>query len=369
MDLVFTPSDFVAVLNQTLEYAYPLVTIQGELANVRVSRNKWVYFDIKDAEASVKCFGTVYMLPGPIEEGMMVRIVAAPRLHPLYNFSLNLQSVIAVGEGSLKRAADLLLAKLEKEGLFDPARKRVVPFAPQTVGLITSKESAAYGDFIKILNERWSGVQVVHYDIQVQGEPAVADIVQAIETMNQLAKPPEVLVITRGGGSADDLAAFSTEQVVRAIAASRIPTLVAIGHEMDISLAELAADQRASTPSNAAQLLVPDKKHVLAAIKEQKNVLSEGLANQLKDARQTLKNQTQALRHMLEQAYFAAEQTLARQTDLLEALNPQAALRRGYAVLRTGGKVVKSIKFIKSGDSVSIQMHDGTADATVNRVQ
>ncbi|HLF66193.1 MAG TPA: exodeoxyribonuclease VII large subunit, partial [Gammaproteobacteria bacterium] len=139
-ELIFTPSDFVAVLNQTLEFAYPLVAIEGELANVRVSRGKWVYFDIKDDSSSVKCFGTVYMLPGPIEEGMMVRIVASPRLHPLYNFSLNLQSVIAVGEGSLKRAADLLLAKLQKEGLFDESRKRTVPFAPEKIGLITSGE-------------------------------------------------------------------------------------------------------------------------------------------------------------------------------------------------------------------------------------
>src|SRR3989344_9661398 len=166
MELVFTPSDFVAVLNQTLEFAYPLVTIEGELATVRVSRNKWAYFDVKDESASIKCFGTVYMLPGPIEEGMMVRIVASPRLHPLYNFSLNLQSVIAVGEGSLKRAADLLLAKLQKEGLFDESRKRTVPFAPEKIGLITSGESAAYADFIRILNERWGGVLVQHYDVQ-----------------------------------------------------------------------------------------------------------------------------------------------------------------------------------------------------------
>lgn len=369
MELVFTPSDFVAVLNQTLEYAYPLVTIEGELANVRVSRGKWVYFDIKDETASVKCFGTVYMLPGPIEEGMMVRIVANPRMHPLYNFSLNLQSITPVGEGSIKRASDLLLAKLEKEGLFDPARKRVVPFAPEAVGLITSKESAAYADFIKILNARWSGLKILHHDVHVQGEPAVNDIVEAIDAMNQLANPPQVLVITRGGGSADDLAAFSAEQVVRAIAASRIPTLVAIGHEVDVSLAELAADQRASTPSNAAELLVPDKKQVLLTIKQQQKSLGEALVSQLKDARQSLKEQSLALKHMLEQAYFVAEQTLGRQADLLEALNPETALRRGYAVLRSGGKVLKSIKLVKPGDQLAVQMHDGSAEATVNKVE
>lgn len=366
MEIVFTPSDFVAVLNQTLEYAYPLVTIDGELANLRISRGKWVYFDIKDESSSIKCFGTVYALPGPLEEGMMVRIVASPRMHPLYNFSLNLQSITPVGEGSIKRASDLLFAKLEKEGLFDPERKRVVPFAPQTVGLITSKESAAYADFIKILNARWSGVKIIHHDVQVQGEPAVGDIVKAIEVMNQLANPPEVLVVTRGGGSADDLAAFSTEQVVRAIAASRISILAAIGHEVDVSLAELAADQRASTPSNAAELLVPDKKQVLLALKQQQKSLGEGLAIQLKDARQTLKEQALALRHMLEQAYFVAEQTLGRQTDLLEALNPETALKRGYAVIRSGVKVITGVKQLEKGDVVTISMQDGTREGTIS---
>lgn len=369
MDLVFSPSDFVAVLNQTLEYAYPLVIIEGELANVRVSRGKWVYFDIKDATASVKCFGTVFVLPGPIEEGMMVRIVASPRLHPLYNFSLNLQSVVPVGEGSLKRAADLLLEKLTKEGLFDESRKRSVPFAPQTVGLITSKESAAYADFNKILNERWAGVKIIHCDVQVQGEQAITDIVGAIERFNQLPEPPGVLVITRGGGSADDLAVFNVEQVVRAVAASRIPTLVAIGHEIDTSLAELAADLRASTPSNAAQLLVPDKKEVSRALLEQKKTMGESLRTQLKDAQQGVRETAQALQYAIKQSYSIAEQTLARQRDLLEALNPEAALRRGYAVVRSQGKVIKSIKFISAGDQLTIQLQDGQANTTVNKVK
>ena len=368
MDIIFTPSDFVAVLNQTLEFAYPLVNIEGELANVRVSRGKWVYFDIKDESASVKCFGTVYMLPGPLEEGMMVRIVASPRMHPLYNFSLNLQSVMPVGEGSLRRAADLLQAKLEKEGLFDPARKRMVPLAPERIGLITSKESAAYADFIKILNERWSGVRVVHYDVQVQGEPAVADISHAIEVMNQLSNPPEALVITRGGGSADDLAAFSAERVVRAIAGSRIPTLVAIGHEVDISLAELAADLRASTPSNAAQLLVPDKKDVLKRLHETRLSLTRTLRQNTEARGLNTLETKKTLSQMLAQVYQAAEQNVARQADLLEALNPQAALRRGYAVIRSGTQVIKSAKLLKTADRISLQLHDGSAEATINKV-
>lgn len=365
MEIVFSPSDFVAVLNQTLDYAYPLVTIEGEISNIRISRGKWVYFDIKDDSASIKCFGTVYVLPGPLEDGMMVRIVAAPRLHPLYNFSLNLQSVTPVGEGSLKKAADLLFAKLDKEGLFDPARKRTVPYAPERIGLITSKESAAYADFTKILGERWGGVHITHVDVQVQGEQAITDIVQAIDQLNQLPEPPEVLVITRGGGSADDLAAFGAEQIVRAIAASRVPTLVAIGHEIDESLAELAADMRASTPSNAAELLVPDKKQVLSVLKTEHKSLSELVLSHVKEASQSVKETAKTMSHWLEQAYLLAEQTLGRQSDLLEALNPQAALKRGYAVIKSGNTIITSAKKLKKGDAITITLQDGTAKANI----
>ncbi len=367
--IVFTPSDFVAVLNQTLEFAYPLVTIEGELTNIRVSRNQWVYFDIKDDEASVKCFGSVHVLPGPIENGMMARIVATPRVHALYNFSLNLQSVVPIGEGSLKRAADLLFKKLSKEGLFDDTRKRRMPFAPERVGLITSGESAAYSDFVKILNERWCGIGVVHIDVQVQGERAVADIVRAIERMNQLPEPLEVIVITRGGGSADDLATFNTEQIVRAVAGSRVPTLVAIGHEVDVSLAELAADQRASTPSNAVHMLVPDKQSIRAELQLSRTQMSNTIKAYIKTQLDYLRGVTPQLGELLRGSLIKAEGTLAQKSMLLEAMNPESALKRGYAVVRMRGNVLKSVKSLQSGDAIVIQMQDGLARATVNEVE
>ncbi|HMH30993.1 MAG TPA: exodeoxyribonuclease VII large subunit, partial [Methylomirabilota bacterium] len=259
-------SEFVALLNKTLEYAYPNVTIIGELANLRVSKNRWVYFDLKDELSTVKFFGTVYQLPGPLEDGMLLKVKGTPKLHNLYGFSVNVQSIQPAGEGSIRRAADLLKAKLAKEGLFDDSRKRALPYPPQRIGLVTSKQSAAYADFIKIINARWQGVNIELIDVQVQGEPAPAQIAAAIDQFNAQAEPPEVLILIRGGGSAEDLAAFSSEIVTRAVVASRTPTLVAIGHEVDLSLAELAADQRASTPSNAAELLVPDRKGTLEAL-------------------------------------------------------------------------------------------------------
>src|SRR5207237_567112 len=154
-DVVYTPSDFVAVLNQTLEVAYPSVTVEGELSSFRISKNRWVYFNVSDENAAVKYFGNVGQLPGPLEDGLLVRAVGAPRLHARFGFSLNLVSLTPVGEGSLKKAAELLRRKLEAEGLFAPERKRTLPPIPKTIGLITSIGSAAEADFIKTLNERW----------------------------------------------------------------------------------------------------------------------------------------------------------------------------------------------------------------------
>jgi exodeoxyribonuclease VII large subunit len=221
-EIVFSPADFVAAINQTLEFAYPRVVIEGELANFRVSKNRWVYFDLKDEVAQVPFFGTVYSLPGPLEDGLTVRVVGVPRMHQRFGFSVTFQSILPVGEGALKKAADLLFKKLSAEGLFDIDRKRLLPKLPTKIGLITAADSAAAADFIKILNERWVGVEVDLADVYVQGDTAPAQITEAIEHFNSRGTGSEVLVITRGGGSAEDLAAFNDERLVRAVAASRM---------------------------------------------------------------------------------------------------------------------------------------------------
>jgi exodeoxyribonuclease VII large subunit len=356
-------SEFVALLNQSLEYAYPSVVITGELSNLRVSKNRWIYFDLKDETATVKFFGTVYQLPGPLEEGMLLKVRGQPRLHPLYGFSVNVMNIRPAGEGTIKRAAELLQAKLAAEGLFDDLRKRALPYPPERIGLITSKQSAAYADFVKILNARWCGVSVQLIDVQVQGEAAPVQIVAAIEQFNEEAELPDVLVLIRGGGSPEDLAAFSTEQVTRAVAASRVPTLVAIGHEGDISLAELAADQRASTPSNAAELLVPDKaqaREVIRSYSEQLQTLNQ---RQLKAARSALAlHQTQlegaSLNHIRR-----AQALLTSQRQLLEVLNPAAVLKRGYAIVRQSGKPLRSLKQLQPSVIVDIELADGRFQA------
>jgi len=367
-ELTFSVGEFVALLNQTLEYAYPNVTVTGELANFKVSKNRWVYFDLKDDEATVRFFGTVYQLPGPLEDGMMLAVKGAPRLHPQYGFSVTVQAIRPVGEGSIKKAAALLQAKLTAEGLFDPARKRPLPYPPQHIGLIASGESAAYRDFVKVLAARWGGVHITHVDVQVQGEVAPAHITAAIVQLNQLAVPPEVVVITRGGGSAEDLQAFSTEQVTRAVAASRIPTIVAIGHEIDISLAELAADQRASTPSNAAELLVPDRRAVLADLGRSRAQLAQSTLRVVHSARAGFSLYKQYFYDASVRAAQQAKQRLQAHTQLLRAFNPQAALQRGYALVRSGQTIVRSGVGLRAGEAVDIQLSDANVTASVTRV-
>jgi exodeoxyribonuclease VII large subunit len=361
-------SDFVALHNQILEYALPNVTIVGELLNFRVSKNRWVYFDLKDDTASVRFFGTICSLSGPLEDGMLLKVRGVPKLHPLYGFSINVLNIQPAGEGAIRKAFDLLQAKLTSEGLFDPARKRALPYPPERVGIITSSESAAYADFMKIISARWSGMEVVLADVQVQGEAAPEQIVQAIADMNSLPEPPDVLVITRGGGSSDDLWAFSTEQVTRAVAASRVPTLVAIGHEIDLSLAELAADQRASTPSNAAELLTPDRREVLRSLKVAESSLIQFLTGQIKRAKLQIEHRAEQLHGLPLQNLKHARNRLQSATQILELVSPQAILKRGYAIVRDEqGRVVRTVTVAAALGRLELEFADGTIETNVEQ--
>ena len=364
-DPIFDVTGAVAVLNQTLDYAFPTLTVVGEISDFRISKEKWLYFDIKDDQSKLKCFGTVYQLRMPLESGMQVEIVANPRLHNLYGFSLNIQSVRPVGEGSIKKASDLLRLKLEKEGLFAVERKRYIPTAPAKIGLVTSEQSAAYADFIKIMNARWQGVEVELYNVQVQGESAPDSIIEALNYFNQASDPVEVLVVIRGGGSLDDLSAFSTEQVTRAVAGSRIPTLVAIGHEVDLSLSELVADMRASTPSNAAELLFPDKNETLKNLQLKLQNLSEIIYQRLDFKTAELNKSRLTITHKVEQVLLQKTQELKYAKSILENAHPRSTLRRGYAIVQNNGKLVSSVKQVKINDKLKVEFKDGSVNSNV----
>ena len=210
---IISVSEFIAILNETLTFAYPEVIVEGEVSSFKVNQGKWVFFDLKDPDSTLGCFMPLFSLKLPLEDGMKVRVTGSPRLTKWGKFSFTVRSVELAGEGELKRAMALLKAKLEAEGLFEQERKREIPVYPARIGLITSGQSAAYSDFIKILQTRWSPVTVILADIQVQGASAPDQIVSALEYFNSGAEQVDTLVLIRGGGSLEDLQAFSTEPV------------------------------------------------------------------------------------------------------------------------------------------------------------
>ncbi len=368
-DLVLTVSDFVAVFNQTISYAYPSVTIEGELESFRISKNRWVYFNLKDDYSSVKFFGTVNQLPGPLEDGLLVRVRGVPFLHALYGFSINVQFMQPVGEGSLKKAAQLLETKLTKEGLFDESRKRPISYPPSRIGLITSVGSAAYHDFIKIFSDRWGGVSIEVADVQVQGEIAPAQIIKAIEHFNSEKQPVDVIVIIRGGGNADDLAAFNNELVTRTVATSRTPTLVAIGHEVDISLAEMAADKRGSTPTHAAEILSPDKRQLINDLKNITKQIDQIADDQLQAFTDSLLLTQSSLDESVDQLMANISNTLEQKRQLLGILSPLSALKRGYAIIRQNGKVITSARGLKPDALISTEFKDAEVVSLVQEVK
>jgi exodeoxyribonuclease VII large subunit len=341
-------SDFIALTNQTLEYAYPSVEVEGEVASFKVNQGKYVFFDIKDAGGSVNCFMTVWQLRVPIEDGMKVIVTATPKLTQWGKFSLTVRAIRPSGEGSLKKSFELLRAKLDKEGLFAEERKRSLPGLPQHVAVISSVQAAGYADFIKIVDDRWGGLQIDVASVQVQGASAPDQIIQALKYFNAQEHLPEVIVIIRGGGSADDLSAFNDELLVREIAASRIPTLVGVGHEVDMSLADMVADVRAATPCYAAQILVPDSSEVIRAVRRQVQSL-------LPRTEQAIDNKLAGVRSQLGNVIASIDRRYTRQQDQLDSLrrvlaelDPRKVLARGYALIRGDIDVGKIIEIEKS---------------------
>ena len=330
----FSVSDFIAVTNQTLDYAYPAVEIEGEVASFKVNQGKFVFFDLKDQGASVGCFMMLFQLRVPIEDGMKVIISATPKLTQWGKFSLTVKAIRPSGEGSLKKSFEILKAKLDAEGLFALERKRPLPVLPRHIAVISSQQAAGYADFIKILNDRWGGLRVDVASVQVQGSDAPDQIIRALNYFSTQEELPEVVVIIRGGGSADDLSAFNDEQLVRAIAASRVPTLTGIGHEIDLSLSDLAADVRAATPSNAAQIIVPDRNDIIRTSRLKVQSLVPQLLGAVEQTKQRLEGRLDNAVIIAERHVDQERQRLMQTRRLLAEFDPARVLERGYALLR-----------------------------------
>jgi exodeoxyribonuclease VII large subunit len=327
-------SGFIALTNQTLEYAYPSVEVEGEVSGFKLSQGKYVFFDLKDEGGTVGCFMMAWQLRLAIEDGMRVVVTASPKLTQWGKFSLTVRSVVPSGEGSLKKSFELLRSKLEKEGLFSVGRKRPLPELPTNVAIITSTEAAGYADFVRIINDRWGGLSISVAHVHVQGAEAPDQMIKALKYFNERPSLPEVIVLLRGGGSADDLAAFNDELLVREIATSRVPTLVGVGHEVDVTLADLAADVRAATPSNAAQLLVPDRYQMIRQVRRSVTGLLPRVEGAIVQLEGTVKQCMRTGLATIEQHYDAVEVRLAMLRRVAAGFDPQAVLAKGYAVVR-----------------------------------
>ena len=363
----FSVSDAIAVINQTLEYAYPSIVVIGEVTNFKISGGKWVFFDIKDEQSSMKCFMTAWSLRTAISDGMIVQVVAQPRLGK-YGFSLNVNAIKPVGEGSIRKSFELLRSKLEAEGLFAQERKRLLTDLPSRVGVISSTQAAGYRDFLKITEERFGGMEILVSDVTVQGDSAPDQIIESIKFFNEMPIPPEVIVIIRGGGSRDDLVAFDDELLVREIAGSRVPTLVGVGHEIDITLADLAADVRASTPSNAAEILVPDKREIITDLDARLMQLMIRTENNLDRVLDRIVDDQESMQSKLGVLVDKIENRLGHLSTTLKHLNPKTVLNRGYSIVRTdNNKILATIP--KSGDELIIENSFAIINANVTKAE
>ena len=405
---IITVSQFVGIINDTLAMAYPVVIVEGEVSSFKINQGKFVFFDLKDDTNTLSCFMMLYQLRLPIEDGMKIRVTGSPKITKFSKFSLTVKAIELAGEGELKRAMELLKRKLTAEGLFDVSRKRPLPQYPGTIGLITSGTSAAYSDFVKILSARWGGVTVKLADVTVQGITAPDQIVDAIEYFNQASPNVDVLVLIRGGGSLDDLSAFSTEPVARAVAGSRTPIIVGVGHEIDVSLADYAADVRAATPTDAARLVVPDRLEIDTQIMFATSRMTQSLGSLIESRHVLIDRQLNVLQRSIQRpadAVRAAMLVLARnlerlhgkaagmraQSDVLQArvelsyerllkhrlnqvaglerllksASPQATLARGYAIVTSGRSVVKDASSVTVGAPLMVQLAKGKLSVEV----
>jgi exodeoxyribonuclease VII large subunit len=405
---IITVSEFLGIINETLGFAYPKVIIEGEVSSFKVNQGKFVFFDLKDESGTLSCFMMLHQLKLPLEDGMKIRATGSPKITKYSKFSLTVRDIELAGEGELRRAMELLKRKLQTEGLFDESRKRPLPRFPGRIGLITSGASAAYSDFVKILGARWGGVEVLLADISVQGVRAPDQIVEAIDYFNVLADPPDVIVLIRGGGSLEDLIAFSTEPVARSVAASRAPIVVGVGHEIDFSLADFAADVRAATPTDAARLVVPDRSEISARVESLSGRIDNGLyrlvntrqgqidrsinifetylryprervterevtlwrgLDRLSNRLSVTTQETTRLSHRLggfERLVIAkTKNDLANLQRLLRGFDPTAILNRGYAIVRHDEQILRSSSGVTPGDSLMIQLAQGQIDTEV----
>ena len=398
IDSIYTVSDVNRIIKQMIETRAEFFNIQlrGEVSNFRKYASGHCYFTLKDKNSVIKAVmfrgraSELKFLPKDGDQVLAIGRIGVYERDGIYQLYVDI--MIASGAGDLMVAYEKLKQKLEQEGLFSSARKREIPAQPQKIGIITSQSGAAIHDIITVSKRRSPGVKLVFFPVKVQGEDAGLEIVKAINFMNK-HKLADVLIVGRGGGSIEDLWAFNEERVVRAIASSEIPVVTAIGHETDFTLADFAADRRAATPSQAAEIVVPNVwelirhleqlnqrniRAVTALVERNESKILE-ISNSLvfKEPDRWLADKKIAVDNCLNRVFLSMnriqqefEHKYALLVTRLDASSPLNIMSRGYSIARKAdGTIIKTIDAINIGESIETVTKDGFILSAVTDVK
>jgi exodeoxyribonuclease VII large subunit len=393
---VYSVTELATALKDTLEDQFPEILVQGELADFKgVHRSGHLYCGLKDAKSQIRLVmwkGSLSRLPFELKGGL--EVIVTGKLD-FYGGSGSLQIVAErmepVGIGALQLKFEQLKEKLKAEGLFEAARKRKVSPLNWRVGIVTTLTGAALQDMLKIFRSRFPLGEVFVFHASVQGEKAPAELIKAIASANRYSavspKPLDVLIVGRGGGSYEDLFCFNDEGLARAIVASKVPTVSAVGHEIDFTIADMVADRRAATPSHAAQETVPElrlwterladlerifERRVRQAIAEQRQrvdtaysrVVAAAPQRRLQQQKELLAREQRRLENLAKSLLDRRKADVARAAQVLDALSPLKVLDRGYAIAQDGaGKAVRSVRDVKAGDELGVKLKDGVVKA------
>jgi exodeoxyribonuclease VII large subunit len=393
---VLSVTELTRGLSDLVEEHYDDVWVEGELSDFTRAASGHCYFTLKDEDAQIRCvmwkYRTQYVYFEP-EEGMQVRVNGHASVYERRgDLQIQAQTMRQAGKGAQQKAYEELKQTLQAEGLFDAERKKPLPLFPEMIGVVTSGEGAALQDILSVLERRFPPAEVVLCPVPVQGLDAPQAIADAIAAFNDLPpddpQRPALLIVGRGGGSTEDLWAFNEEVVARAIADSALPVVSAVGHESDVTISDFVADERAATPSMAAEIVVPDRRDVATRIRELHDRLRDVAVRKIENARQRIdalvssrafhspirrledhRQRLDALIDRLERSGTRlTEQARTRLDHLrsrLAAVDPEQPLRRGYAYPTRDGTPVRSAEALREGDLVRLRFHDGHRSAEV----
>jgi exodeoxyribonuclease VII large subunit len=369
-DQVWSVSQLSASVKRLIEKHGIQLWVRGEVVQCKAYSSGHWYFTLRDSSSQVRCcmFRTNTMRAGkPPADGTEVYVLGKPALYEEKSeFQLVVSRMLPTSAlGLQQQELERVRALLHQDGLFDPARKRALPTYPSLIALVTSRDGAAVHDIVTVTRKRWPGVRLLVLGARVQGEGAVEELVRALRLVNRLRRV-DLCILGRGGGAREDLAAFNTEAVCRALADVRVPTVSAVGHEVDVSRTDLVADVRAATPSAAAELAVPDRRDVLRLVDDLSGRLAAGLTARTRLASARLARTADRLQSAVQVSLQRRRNQADRLAVQLDALSPLRVLGRGYAVARgLDGQVLKQKADFVSDLPFQLRVADGEVRARV----